>query len=129
MENEIIDYLRIMQIIAISKGGDMFAPTLPGFNMRRIQAHEVLFGELRKTLTLAEGFSEDDCFSRSKEIFSRLDMVFRRYNDYELDLTRAEHIFLLAENLQKFLARREVKDYLEGKAHFINGVIEEGEVR
>lgn len=125
MENEIIDYLRIMQLIAISKGGDMFAPTLPGYNMRRMQAHEALFAKLRKTLTLKEGFSENDCFFRSKEIFSRLDAVFRCYNGYELDLTQAGHIFLLTENLQKFLAGKEAKNYLEGRTDCIQGVVEE----
>lgn len=125
MKDLIREYLRILQCIAISKGGDIFAPTLPGYNARRMDIHQRLFEKLMEGLTLAEGFSSDDTFWRSKEIFANLDKVFRLYNDFELDLENTEHILILAKDLEKFLSKTEVKYYLEGKTNGITGVIDQ----
>ena len=125
MEQEIKEYMRILQCIAISKGGDIYTPTLPAYNARRMDIHQRLFERIMEGLTLAEGFSSDDAYWRSKEIFSRLDKVFRLFNVFELDLTNTEHINILCKDLCRFLHSTEVKYYLEGRTRYINGVIED----
>lgn len=123
--NEVItEYMRILQCIAISKGGDIYTPTLPSFNARRMDIHQRLFEELMSRLSLVDGFTEDDAFQRSKEIFSRLDKVFRLYNTFELNLEDTEHIMILSKDLERFLSSTEVKYYLEGRTSGIHGVIE-----
>ena len=124
--NEVItEYMRILQCIAISKGGDIYAPTLPSFNARRMDIHQRLFKELMSRLSLVDGFTEDDAFWRSKEIFSKLDKVFRLYNDFDLNLENSEHIMILSKDLERFLSSTEVKYYLEGRISGIRGVIED----
>lgn len=125
MEQEIKEYLRILQCIAISKGGDIYAPTLPAYNARRMDIHQRLFEKIMQGLKLVDGFTEDDAFWRSKEIFSRLDKVFRLYNDFDLNLEDTEHIAILSKDLKRFLSSTEVKYYLEGRISSIHGVIEE----
>lgn len=124
MSEVIAEYMRILQCIAISKGGDIYAPTLPSFNARRMDIHQRLFEELMSSLSLVDGFTEDDAFWRSKEIFSRLDKVFRLYNDFDLNLENTEHIMILSKDLERFLSSTEVKYYLEGRISGIHGVIE-----
>ena len=122
--NEVItEYMRILQCIAISKGGDIYVPTLLSFNARRMEIHQRLFEELMSTLSLIDGFTEDDAFWRSKEIFSRLDKVFRLYNDFDLNLENTEHIMILSKDLERFLSSTEVKYYLEGRISGIHGVL------
>lgn len=125
MEQEIREYMRILQCIAVSKGGDIYAPTLPAYNAKRMDIHQRLFDKLMEELNLVDGFSSNDAFWRSKEIFSRLDKVFRLYNDFELDLTDTKHIILLSEDLCRFLSKTEVEYYLEGRTSGIHGVIED----
>lgn len=125
MEQEIREYMRILQCIAISKGGDIYAPTLPAYNTRRMDIHQRLFEKIMQGLTLVDGFTDDDAFWRSKEIFSRLDKVFRLYNDFDLNLEDTEHIEILSKDLKRFLSSTEVKYYLEGRISGIHGVIEE----
>lgn len=124
MEELIQEYLRILQCIAISKGGDEFARTIPAYNTRRMDIHDRLFKELLGGLALAENFTEDDAYWRSKEIFSRLDKVFRLYNDWNLDLTNSEDVYLLSKDLYKFLHKTETSMYLEGRISGIDGVID-----
>lgn len=124
MEELVKEYLRILQCIAISKGGDEFAPTIPSFNTRRMDVHDRLFDEIKGRLNFAEHFTENDAYWRSKEIFSRLDKVFRLYNDFDLDLTNTEHIIILSKDLYKFLCNTTVSYYLEGRTNQIPRVIE-----
>ena len=107
------------------RGDDDLAFVTPyGMNARRMDLHDALFQELYKTLKPVEGFTENDVYWRSKEIFSRPDKVFALYNDFKLDLKDTQHIMLLAEDLEKFLSKTEVKFYLEGRTGGIHGVIE-----
>ena len=109
--NEIIkEYMLILQCIAIST--------------RRMDIHQRLFEELMSRLSLVDGFTRDDAFWRLKEIFSRLDKVFRLYNDFDLNLENTEHIRILSKDLERFLSSTEVKYYLEGRISGIHGVIE-----
>ena len=124
MENLIKDYLKVLQRIAMVKGGDDFAPTPYMLNQQRIEAHDRLFDKLFTYLTPAPGQTRDDCYWRSKELFSRLDRIFSLFNDVDLDLRDSEHIGFLAKDLDKFLFKTEVKYYLEGKTNGIHGVIE-----
>ena len=125
MTDQIREYLRIMQTIEMMRGDDDLAFVTPyGMNARRMDLHDALFQELYKTLKPVEGFTENDVYWRSKEIFSRLDKVFALYNDFKLDLKDTQHIMLLAEDLEKFLSKTEVKMYLEGRTGGIHGVIE-----
>lgn len=125
MTDQIKEYLRIMQTIEMMRGDDDLAFVTPyGMNARRMDLHDALFQELYKTLKPVEGFTENDVYWRSKEIFSRLDKVFALYNDFKLDLKDTQHIMLLAEDLEKFLSKSEVKMYLEGRIGGIHGVIE-----
>lgn len=124
MEKLINDYLMVLQRIAMVKGGDDFAPTPIMLNRQRIEAHDALFDELFTYLKPVDGQTRDDCYWRSKELFSRLDKIFRLFNDFDLDLTDSEHIRFLTKDLDKFLFKTEVKYYLEGKTKGIHGVIE-----
>lgn len=125
MTDQIKEYLRIMQTIEMMRGDDDLTFVTPyAMNARRMDLHDALFQELYKTLSPVEGFTENDVYWRSKEIFSRLDKVFALYNDFKLDLKDTQHIMLLAEDLEKFLSKSEVKMYLEGRIGGIHGVIE-----
>ena len=125
MKEKIDEYLRIMQSIELMRGDDDLSFVTPyAMNARRMELHDALFQELYKTLNPVEGFFENDVYWRSKEIFSRLDKVFRLYNDFDLDLKNAEHLIILAKDLETFLSRTEVKYYLEGRTGGIHGVIE-----
>ena len=125
MTNEIRDYLRMMQTIELMKGDDELTFVTPyGMNARRMDLHDKLFEELYTTLKPVDGFTKNDSYWRSKEIFSRLDKVFALYNDFPLDLTNTEHITMLSGDLEKFLSRTEVRYYLEGRINGIHGVIE-----
>lgn len=125
MEEKIIDYLRIIHVIAVSKGGDIYAPTMPGLNIRRMDLHEALFKEIAKTLNRVDGFTEEDAYWRSKDLFSRLDKIFRLYNDFDLEPANIEHIKILEKDLYKFISSTEVKYYLEGRINGVHDVIEE----
>lgn len=125
MKDKIKEYLRMMQTIEMMKGNDDLSFVTPyGMNARRMDLHDALFQELYQTLKPVDGFTENDCYWRSKEIFSRLDKVFRLYNDFDLDLKNTEHIIILTEDLEKFLSKTEVRYYLEGRTDGIHGVIE-----
>ena len=124
MEKLINDYLCVLQRIATVKGGDDFVPTPIMLNSQRIEAHDALFNELFTYLKPADGQTREDCYWRSKELFSRLDKIFRLFNDFDLDLTNSEHIRFLTKDLDRFLLKTEVKYYLEGKTKGIHGVIE-----
>lgn len=125
MKEKIREYLRIMQTIEMMRGEDNLAFVTPyAMNARRMELHDALFQELYKTLKPVEGFMENDVYWRSKEIFSRLDKVFRLYNDFDLDLKNIDHIIILADDLEKFLSKTEVRYYLEGRTGGIHGVIE-----
>lgn len=125
MKDKIKEYLRVMQTIEMMRGDEDLTYVTPyGLNSRRMDLHDALFQELYRTLTPVEGFSENDVYWRSKEIFSRLDKVFKLYNEFDLDLKNTEHIIILTSDLEKFLSKREVKNYLEGRSNGIHGVIE-----
>lgn len=124
MEKLINDYLMVLQRIAMVKGDDEFATTPYMLNRQRIEAHDALFDELFTYLKPVAGQTREDCYWRSKELFSRLDKIFRLFNDFDLDLTDSEHIRFLTKDLDKFLFKTEVKYYLEGKTKGIHGVIE-----
>jgi len=127
MEKLIKDYLKILQRIAMVKGDDEFATTPYMLNRDRIEAHDKLFDELFTYLTPEPGQTREDCYWRSKEIFSRLDKVFKLYNEFDLDLTSNDDIMILTKDLYRFLISTEVKLYLEGKIGVIKGVIEPSE--
>lgn len=90
---------------------------------RRQEAHLALFDNVKQYLTPKEGFSKDDMFLRSKEIFAHLDLVFNIYNDWNLDLKNYLDRKFLIDALYKFLQTTETKYYLEGKTAGIHGVI------
>lgn len=90
---------------------------------RRQDAHLALFNSLKETLKPADGFGVNDMFLRSKELFARLDKIFRIYYNWDLNLKKYEDSELLAEALEKFLLKTETRNYLEGKTQHINGVI------
>ena len=115
MEEKIKDYLHVIYAIALSKGGDMFAPTIPGMNIQRMDKHDALFNEIASSLSLAEGFTSDDAYWRSKDLFANLDKIFRLYNDFDLDLTNREHVTLLEKDLYRFISSTEVKNFLDGR--------------
>ena len=123
--NELKEYLRIIQIIAMCKGDDELATTPYTLNMQRMEKHEALFHKLLPSIEKAEGFSDDDVYERMKEIFYHLDKVWAKYNDFELDLKNTEHISQLAKDMEKFLYTRVVLNYLGGIGKCIPGVIEE----
>lgn len=123
MKEKIENYVRTLGVIAVSKGGDDFTPTIPGLNYRRMQLHEELFDELLKRLDLVDGFTPDEAMERSKELFSRLDKVFRLYNDFDLDLSDPDHLDILSGDLEKFLGKTEVRYFLEGRTKGVHGVV------
>lgn len=125
MTDKIKDYLRMLQTIEMMRCDDDLSFCTPyGMNTRRMDLHDALFNEIYTTLKPVEGFTKEDSYWRSKEIFNRLDKVFKLYNDFDLDLKNTEHIIMLTGDLEKFLSRTEVKYYLEGRIGGIHGVIE-----
>ena len=124
MEKIIMEYLRILQRIAIYKGDDEFASTPYTFNAMRTDIHEKLFNELYERLNPV--CNKDESYWRSKEIFARLDRVFRLYNDFDLDLKNGDHLLNLSKDLNRFLSSAEVRFYIEGRTNGIHNVIDDG---
>lgn len=124
MQKLIKDYLQVLQRIAMVKGDDEFATTPYMLNRQRIEAHDALFKELFTYLKPEPGQTREDCYWRSKELFSRLDKIFKLFNEWDLDLKNSEDIMILTKDLDRFLFKTEVKYYLEGKTKGIHGVIE-----
>ena len=126
MIDKIKDYLRIMQRIAMYRSDveDEYAPTPYTFNMQRTDCHDKLFEEILPHLHLVDGFAREDAYWRSKEIFSRLDKVFKIFNEWDLDLKNTDDINILAKDLDRYLLTTEVRYYLEGRTPYLRHVIE-----
>lgn len=122
---EILEYLRIIQVISLYKSDDDLAATPYSMNAQRMDRHEALFNAMLPHIQKADGFSDGDVYERMKDVFYHLDRVFALYNSYELDLKNTEHILILGKDLERFLFSREVLNYLGGISNRINGVIEE----
>lgn len=122
---EVQDYLRVIQTISMYRADSDDVSTPYAFNMQRMDAHERMFSWLQTHLNLAPGFTIDDSYERSKDIFYHLDRVFRLFNDFDLDLCKTEHIIILAEDLSRYLLSTEVLNFLGGRANKLSGVIED----
>ena len=97
-----------------------------GLEQRRAEIHYKLFYEhILPMLNIAEGHDDSDAYMRSKEIFSRLDRVFRIYSMMPFDLTDNDCLIDLSKFLYRFLLTTETIYFLEFKTDFIHGVIEQ----
>ena len=125
MEKTIKKYLETLQTIErlrIEAG----IGTPYGLEQRRTEIHHELFYEhILPMLNIVEGHNDLDAYMRSKEIFSRLDKVFRNYTIMPFDLTDDDCIIELTKILYRFLLSTEVICFLELRTNFIHGVIDD----
>lgn len=121
----IIEYLMALQRIWQYKEDSKDWLTPYQMEMCRQAMHRKLFDNvILPMLKLYDGFTEDDAYIRSKEIFGNLDKIWALYDDSPFSLEEDEEIQWMAVYLSKFLYSSEVLNYLEGKTKYIHGVIE-----
>lgn len=123
-KKDILDYLFALQRIELYKedSGDWQSPYQ--LEMCRIEMHRKLFdNQILPTLHLdVEGFTEDDAFIRSKELFGNLDKIWRIYDLTPFDIKEDNDVAWMAKYLDKFLNTTETKYFLEGRIQFIHGI-------
>lgn len=125
MEKIIKKYLKTLQGIERLRI-DAGIGTPYGLEQRRVEIHHKLFYEhILPMLNIAEGHDDSDAYVRSKEIFSRLDKVFRNYTMMPFDLTDNDCLIELSKILYRFLLSTEAIYFLELRTNFIHGVIDD----
>ena len=124
MMTELHNYLMVLNRIAMVKGDDEFASTPYMLNRQRCDAHDALWNKLCEYLKFDDDLAKSDGYYRSKELFARLDKIFKLFNEWDLDLKNYDDLRILEKDLERFLYKREVTNYLEGKTSGIHNVIE-----
>jgi hypothetical protein len=124
MEKIIKKYLKTLQSIELFREDGIGTPY--GLEQRRVELHHKLFYEhILPMLNIVEGYDDSDAYMRSKEIFSRLDKVFRHYTMMPFDLRDNDCVIELTKILHHFLLSTEVIYFLELRTNFIDGVIDD----
>ena len=121
MKQDIKDYLYILQSISKFKSEFSGTGTPYAFETRRCELHNRIF-ETHIFPFLRDGTDYNAAYLRSKELFSRLDQIWRIYNAYPFDLNDNECIIQLAKDLDKFLLKTETLYYLVGVTAHIHGI-------
>lgn len=123
LAGDINDYVSVLQAIAEYKVDVEDDRTPYQLEMRRKDMHDKLFTEdILPILSLRKGFTENDAYFRSKEIFSNLDKVWRIYDMTEFDITDDNCTKWLVTHLYHFLQTTETKYFLEGVTDKIHGI-------
>ena len=120
MKQDIKEYLHVLQ--NISNWQSEFGSGTPyAFETRRCELHNRIF-ETHVFPFLKDGTDYNDAYQRSKEIFSRLDQVWKIYNNMPFDLNDDECIVQLSKDLAIFLLKTETLYYLEGVTAHVHGL-------
>lgn len=123
LADDILEYLEILQAIATYKVDAADNHTPYQLEIRRKDAHDRLFNEdILPLLTLKDGFTEDDAYLRSKDLFSNLDKIWKIYDLTDFDITDGNCIRWLQAHLYHFLLTTETLYYLEGVTGGIHGI-------
>lgn len=120
MNKDIKEYLHVLQNIS-NWQCEYGSGTPYAFETRRCVLHNRIF-ETHIFPFLKDGTDYNDAYQRSKEIFSRLDQVWKIYNNMPFVQNDVECIVLLSKDLAKFLHTTETKYYLEGVTEHIHGL-------
>ena len=121
MKQDIKDYLQILRSISNWQSEFDGTGTPYAFETRRCELHNRIF-EMHIFPILKDGTSYSAAYQKSKELFSRLDQIWRIYNAYQFDLNDDECITQLAKDLCTFLLKTETLYYLEGVTAHIHGL-------
>lgn len=121
MKQDIKDYLHILRSISNWQDKLSGTGTPYAFEIRRYELHNCIF-ETHIFPFLRDGTDYNAAYQRSKELFSRLDQIWRIYNAFPFDLDNDECIILLAKDLCTFLLKTETLYYLEGATAHIHGI-------
>lgn len=123
LARDIDGYVSVLQAIAEYKADTDDDRTPYQLEMRRKDMHDRLFSEdILPALSLRKGFTENDAYLRSKDIFSNLDKVWRIYDMTEFDITDDNCAKWLVTHLYHFLQTTETKYFLEGVTDKIHGI-------
>lgn len=121
----IMEYLFALQRIWQYKADTDDVHTPYQFEMCRQAMHTKLFDNvIRPMLNLYDGFTEDDAYIRSKELFANLDKIWAIYDQTPFSLDDDECVQWMTIYLDKFLNCTEVCYFLEGRTKYVHGVIE-----
>lgn len=121
MRQDIKDYLYILRSISNWQKEFDGAGTPYAFETRRCELHNRIF-ETHVFPCLSEGTDYNAAYQRSKELFSRLDQIWRIYNAFPFDLNDEDCITVLSKDLGSFLLKTETRFYLEGATAHIHGL-------
>lgn len=121
MKQDIKDYLHILRSISNWQSEFSGTGTPYAFETRRCELHNRIF-ETHIFPFLKDGTDYNAAYQRSKELFSRLDQIWRIYNAYPFDLNDEDCIIQLAKDLSTFLLKTETLYYLEGVTAHIHGI-------
>ena len=121
--DEIIDYVELLHSIMSYKYDADDASTPYTFEVKRTELHENLFrNRILPLCNPVDGFTEDDMYLRTKELFANLDKIWRIYDLTEFDLKKRECVRFMCQYLQKFLFTTETLYFIEGRTAYIHGI-------
>lgn len=119
---DLLEYFHILQKIVECREADFDNWTTPyALEESRGKVHRRLF-ENHIFYMLEKGTDFNLAYQRSKEIFSRLDQVWKIFNADSFDLNNEQDLLILAEDMSRFLLKTEVRFYLEGVTEGIHGL-------
>ena len=115
------DYCIVLQSIAdMQYDADMLG-TAYGLESRREEAHEKVMDFVMGSLNPEADYNE--VYLRTKDIMSRLDKVWKIYDDTPFDILSKEFIVWMPHYLTRLFASTECKYYLEGKIDGLRNVV------
>ena len=121
--DEIVEYVELLHNIADYKYVAEDISTPYAFEVNRAELHEKLFrNQILPRCHPVDGFTEDDMYARTKELFANLDKIWRIYDLTEFDLKDESCICFLCKYLQRFLFCTETLYFIEGRTTYIHGI-------
>jgi len=122
--DSIYEYVGLLQSIALYQFDADDIQTPYAFEMKRKELHENLFREhILPHCNPTEGFTEQDMYARTKDIFANLDKVWAIYDASEFDLKDDSCVTFLCRYLEKLLSSTEAVYYIEGRTKHIHGIV------
>ena len=123
MKQDCLEYLETLQQIVECREADFENWSTPyALETKRRETHRRLF-ENHIQPFLEDGTDVEEAYQRSKDIFSNLDLVYKKFYAMPFDLTDHGELVSFSRQLASFLLKAEVLFYLEGKTKYIDGVI------
>lgn len=124
MQKDCLEYLEVLQQIEEYREADPDNWSTPyALEVKRGETHRRLF-DTHILPFLADDTDSETAYQRSKEIFSRLDLVYAIRNAVPFDISDHGEMVIFSRQLASFLLSAEVLNYLEGKTEYIHRVIE-----